>query len=174
MSWTASAARSQARAPRKATGPASVGSGVKVTVRPSLVARVRGTKDGNVHFFHAVGPDDVAEEVLVAAPAQAVAAGALLVADAAGQVVEGGDLVEDDRPVGDRRADDPAAVLAEQVDEDLEVGAGQEARALQDWPVPPPGGRSDHHVRTCSAAKRSSSWTRVALSRRDTATRTRG
>ncbi len=60
------------------------------------------------------GPDDVPEDVLVAPPAQAVAAGCLLVADAAGQVLDGRDLVEDDRPVGDGGSDDPATVgLAE-------------------------------------------------------------
>ena len=55
-SWTPMAARSHARAPRKATGRSSMGSGVNVTLWPSLVARVSGTKEGKVHFFQAVGP----------------------------------------------------------------------------------------------------------------------
>jgi hypothetical protein len=50
------AARSQARAPRKATGRSSMGSGVNVTLWPSLVERVSGTNEGKVHFFQAVGP----------------------------------------------------------------------------------------------------------------------
>jgi hypothetical protein len=33
-----------------------MGSGVNVTLWPSLVARVSGAKEGKVHFFQAVGP----------------------------------------------------------------------------------------------------------------------
>ena len=65
-------------------------------------------------------------------------------------------------PSRDGGADDAAAVLAEQVDEDLEVGAGQEGRSLEGRPVAPEGSGPGHHVFTCSVAKRSSIWRRVA------------
>ncbi len=42
-------------------------------------------------------------------------------------VVDGPDLVVDDGAVGERRPDDPSAVLPEQLDEPGEVGPGEEA-----------------------------------------------
>jgi hypothetical protein len=69
-----------------------------------------------------VRTDRVAEEGLVRAGVQPVAAGVLLVAEASGQVAGVRDLVEHDRAVAEARADQRAAVTAEGVEHRVEPG----------------------------------------------------
>ena len=75
------------------------------------------------------GANDVAEREAVAALDQAVAARPLLVAPTLRQIVDGRDLVVDDRLVRDRGTDQASAILAEEVEQVLEVGPREEERA---------------------------------------------
>ena len=141
-------------------------------------------------------PHGVVEHAPVAIRHEAVVARRLLVADAGGQVVDRGDLRVHDGPVHHAGPDDRAAVLVQEVDEHAQVRAGKEP-----WTRPVdgrdrhrrrgdrgPGRRRvrrvghalvDYHGTTSlrrhsSRANRSSSWRRVAASRRLTAWSTRG
>ena len=119
--------------------------------------------------------DHEPEQLLVTATSEPVSSGRLLVADAARQLVHGGDVVVDDRSVGHRGADQAPVILLEEVEEDLEIALGEEGGPFDRGAAAPGWARGRHHHEcTSSAAKRSMSWTRVALRRRATATRTRG
>ena len=138
----------------------------------------------------------VVEDPAISVTDQAVVTRRLLVTDPGRQVVLGGDLGVGHGPVENRGADDGAAVLAEEVQQEAEVGPGKEPRAApvprQDrrrWRRDGRPGRARvrgvgqvfvaHHGWASrrphsSCANRSSSWRRVADRRRPTAWSTRG
>ena len=71
--------------------------------------------------------DGVAEQRLIIAAYEPVGPAVLLVGPAARQVVDGGDVVIDDRLVADRRADNTVAALPERIEQDLEPIGSQDS-----------------------------------------------
>jgi hypothetical protein len=141
-------------------------------------------------------PHRVVEVPAVAVGDQRVVARGLLVADAGRQVVHAADLAVDDGAVRDRGPDDRPPVLAQQVDQDAEVGPREEPGPAAVSRGDGCRGRRDgraggarirgighvlvvHHGWTSrrpssSRANRSRSWSRVADRRRATVWSTRG
>ena len=138
----------------------------------------------------------VVEHPAIPAADQAVVTGRLDVPDPDGQIVFGRDLRVHHRTVDNRRADDGAVVLAEEIQQQPEVGPCEEPGATR-WPASavdglgrdgrPRGARvrgvgqvllvhhdPDSRRPHSSCANRSSNWSRVAARRRPTAWRTRG
>ena len=75
-------------------------------------------------------PDDVAEQRLVVAARQPVVAAVLLVGDAARQVVDGFNVIVDDRLVADRRTDDTILPLAKRCEQRFDASHSQDGLFL--------------------------------------------
>ena len=75
--------------------------------------------------------DGVAEIGPVVAALEPIRASLLLVGPADGQLLQGAQLVEDDRPLRDGRPDDRVALLPEPVDDPAQVGLVEDDRSSQ-------------------------------------------
>ena len=186
-SWIPRAASSQPRTPRNASVGGSIADGSNVTARPSLRPTESGTTGGNVNRFQLVGPTLYSKSRRSRRRFRRYWPAICSSPQPSGRSATRADLVEDDRAVGDGRADDPATVAAQLVDQDLEVRAEQEPGAGARGRRPEGGGdgtgrgvggeqlgridlghRDGLSAAGRSVAKRSRSWNRVAARRRET------